>query len=119
MLELQDFISESMTSIIRGIQTAQETDVGDHIAPLIQGEKRNDLGNFHLKGDDQNQATIVQFDVQVAAKQTKSGDEGAKGGVKLYVVDMELGANAQVANEASNIQRLKFAVPLKIPKRKN
>jgi hypothetical protein len=66
MIELSEFIAEAVTSIVRGIQQGQASDVGDHIAPLIQGEKRNEYGNFHLKDDPSNQATIVQFDVVTA-----------------------------------------------------
>ena len=38
MLELSDFIAEALTSIVKGIQRGQASDIGDHIAPLIQGK---------------------------------------------------------------------------------
>ena len=47
MIELDDFICEAVTSIIRGIKKGQESDVGEYIAPLIQGKQRNNYGNFH------------------------------------------------------------------------
>ena len=117
MLDLEDFIAETMTSIVRGIRKGQsDAEVGDHIAPLIQGEKRNDFGNFHLKGDDSNQATVLQFEVSVAAKATESEDGTGKVKARLYVVDFEVGGDKKGMAESSSIHKLKFAIPVKIPK---
>ena len=33
MVELDTFIAEAMTAIVRGIKKGQDADVGDHIAP--------------------------------------------------------------------------------------
>jgi hypothetical protein len=117
MVELSDFIAEATTSIVRGIKQGQSSDVGDHIAPLIQGEKRNEHGNFHLKDDQSNQATIVQFDVQVATEVESAGDAKAKGKFRLYVVDLEVGGGGKAATKSSNLHRLQFAIPIKIPRR--
>jgi hypothetical protein len=118
MILLDDFIEQALTSIVRGIQKGQaSTDVGDHIAPLIQGKNRNDHGNFHLKGDTSNQATIVQFDVQVATEANLEGGAKTKGSFKLYVVDVELGGGGMKSTKSSNLHRLQFAVPIKIPLR--
>ncbi len=115
MMELDEFIAEAMASIVRGIIRGQESDVGEYIAPLIQGEKRNEHGNFHLKGDPSNQATIVQFDVQVATETHKAGDAITKGKVRLYVVDLEMGGGGNVGTKSSHLHRLQFAIPVKIP----
>jgi hypothetical protein len=117
MVGLDEFIAAAMSEIVRGIQIAQEGDVGDHIAPLIQGEKRNDFGNFHLKNDPSNQATIVQFDVQVTTELDNEGTGSGKGKFKLFVVDVEVGVGGKVASKSSNLHRLQFAVPVKIPVR--
>lgn len=117
MVPLDDFIAQSLTSIVQGIKKGQELDVGDHIAPLIQGKSRNEQGNFHLKGDTSNQANIVQFDVQVATEAYRAGGGAAKGGFKLYVVDIELGGDGKRSTRSSNLHRLQFAIPIKIPVR--
>ncbi len=59
MIELSDFIAEALASIVQGIRNGQKSEVGDHIAPLIQGKDRNAHGNFHLKDDKSNQATPI------------------------------------------------------------
>jgi len=115
MVELDEFIAEALTSIVRGIKRGQASDVGDHIAPLIQGAKRNDYGNFHLKDDQSNQATIVQFDVQVATDVQTEGTGNGKGKFRLYVVDLEVGGGGKLAQKSSNLHRLQFAIPIKIP----
>lgn len=118
-ITLSDFIKEAMTAIVHGIKEGQkDASVGDHIAPLIQGRRRNEQGNFHLKGDPKSQATIVQFDVQVTTAQ----GEGGKGHGKakfwvLYVVEAEVGATGSMKSTSSRSHRLKFAVPVKLPKR--
>lgn len=117
MIELDAFISEALTSIVQGIKKGQESVVGDHIAPLIQGKDRNVHGNFHLKDDESNQATIVQFDVQVATEMNKAGEGGAKAKFRLLVVDAGFGAEGKLSTKASNLHRLQFAIPVKIPKR--
>jgi hypothetical protein len=83
---------------------------------LIQGKKRNEYGNFHLKGDTSNQATIVQFDVQVATERHTEGDPTAKGKFRLYVVDLEVGIGGKIAGKSSNLHRLQFSIPIKIPR---
>ena len=115
MISLDDFIAKALTSIVQGIKKGQETDVGDHIAPLIQGGSRNEHGNFHLKGDTSNQATIVQFDVQVATEAPREAEASGKGSFRLYVVDVELGAGGKLSTKSSNLHRLQFAIPVKIP----
>ena len=118
MLELKDFIAKTMTSIVKGIQQGQaDEDVGDHIAPLIQGEKRNEFGNFYLKEGDQNQATVLQFEVSVAAKSSDSNQVTGAVEAKLYVVDLNLGGGKKGSEEHSSVHKLKFAIPIKIPKR--
>jgi hypothetical protein len=116
MVTLSDFIAEAMTSIVRGIQQGQATDVGDHIAPLIQGEKRNEHGNFHLKDDTSNQATIVQFDVQVATETQAGAGAEVKGKTWLYVVDFKAGGWLKLHRKSSQLHRLQFAIPVKIPR---
>lgn len=115
MIQLDDFISEALISIVQGIRKGQDSAIGDHIAPLIQGEDRNAHGNFHLKGDESNQATIVQFDVQVATEMNTATEGGAQVKFRLYVVDADLGGEGTRSTKASNIHRLQFAIPVKIP----
>lgn len=117
MLELEDFIAETMISIVRGIQKGQESEVGEYIAPLIQGSQRNDFGNFHLKDDDTNQATVLQFEVSVSAKTMDSQGETGEVKAKLFVVDIGVGGDKKSQLESSSLQKLKFAIPITIPKR--
>lgn len=117
MMELDDFISSALTAIVWGIKKGQSTDVGDHIAPLIQGKQRNERGNFHLKDDDSNQATIVEFDVQVTSgTESKIGGTG-QGKFKLFVVEAKAGGGGEQSEKISHVHRLQFAIPIKIPTR--
>lgn len=116
-LELDEFIAMAVTSIVSGIKKGQaDKDIGDHIAPLIQGEGRNERGTFHIKGDTSNQATIVQFDVQVTTEAKSGGEVEGKGKFRLYVVDLEVAAKGELATKSSSLHRLQFAIPIKIPR---
>jgi hypothetical protein len=114
--DLEDFIDAALTSIVRGIRRAQaDPELGSFVAPLLQGPKRNDFGNFHLKNDETRQATVVQFDVQVGTE-TTTVTEG-KGGVRarLVVVDVDLGGGRNSSAGATSLHRLQFNVPVEIP----
>ena len=116
VIDLEDFIAAALTSIVRGIRNAQaDSDLGRFVAPLLQGNKRNDFGNFHLKNDETRQATVVQFDVQVGTETTTVAD--GKGGVRarLVVVDVELGGGRSSSAGATSLHRLQFNVPVEIP----
>jgi len=116
MIDLEDFIAAALTSIARGIRSAQtDAEFGGYVAPLLQGEKRNDFGNFHLKNDQSRQATVVQFDVQVGTEST-TVTEG-KGGLRarLVVVDLEVGGGRSGSAGATSLHRLQFNVPVEIP----
>jgi len=116
MIELDEFIAGALSSIVSGIRKGQATDVGDHVAPRIQGKRRNEHGNFVVKDDTTRQATIVQFDVQVASESQKEGAASSKAKFRLFVVDAELGGDGKVVSNSSNLHRLQFAVPVMIPR---
>ena len=118
MIELDHFIHEALTSIVAGIRRAQaDPEFGQYVAPLLQGDRRNDFGNFHLKGDQTRQATVVQFDVQVGSE--SKSEMAGKGATRarLVVVDFELGGQGTSSTGATNLQRLQFNVPVEIPTR--
>ena len=117
-MELDEFIEATLMSIVRGITRAQaDSAVGSFVAPLLQGKRRNDVGNFHLKGDKSRQATVVQFDVQVGTESTRQleGKTGVK--ARLYVVDVDLAGGGTSVTGATRTHRLQFAIPIEIPSR--
>lgn len=116
-MELDEFVAEATTSLVRGIMKGLESDVGEFIAPLIQGEQRQEAGIFNVQGGPPNQATIVRFDIQVAASRKAEGDAKTKGKARLFVVDLEVGGGGKVTTDASNLHRMQFSVPVKIPTR--
>jgi|GEM_PF-3230915 len=117
MIELDEFVEATLVSIVKGIQRAQQDEeVGSFVAPLLQGEKRNDVGNFHLKNDETRQATVIQFDVQVGTQAATEAE--ARGGLKarLVVVDVDLGGGGSSTSGATSTHRLQFAIPVEIPR---
>lgn len=115
-MDLEDFIAETVTSIARGIVKGQaDANVGDYVAPLIKGEKRQDFGTFHLKNDDNSQATIIEFDIAIGVSAAREAGGSVSGKARLFVVDVEFGGEGAGSTERSSSHRIKFAVPLTIP----
>jgi hypothetical protein len=50
MIELDVFTEETLKSVVRGIKRVQDdSELGQFVAPLLQGEKRNDFGNVPIE----------------------------------------------------------------------
>jgi hypothetical protein len=95
-MNIEDFISETLTQIISGVNKAQDAlkkTSGCSIAPYGKN------------------AEAVEFDVAVTAAESKE----SKGGLAVSVCS--IGAGIQGASEASRstVSRVKFAVKIQLP----
>ena len=113
---LDEFIQSALIAIAKGISEGQRNkNFGEYVAPLIQGKRRNEQGNFHLKGEPASQATIVQFDVQVTTEVKREAKVNAGAKIRLMVVEAELRGAGDGARRMGTAQRLQFSIPLKLP----
>lgn len=101
-MELGDFIAETLTQIVRGIQSANAG-----LAP-DEPKARQPFILHHSLGD-QPQAPHIEFDVAVTTQSEISG--GAKGKGKLFVVGAELEGSTSISQK--DISRVKFSVVVK------
>lgn len=111
-MELKEFVSESLTQIISGIQDAQDKskETGGQVVPSI-------IYNHHQGIDiishiDFDPVALVKFDVSV----TTNDVSNTKAGGGLFIA--AFGAGAQTGTESSNNQlsRLQFTIPVALPK---
>jgi hypothetical protein len=111
-MELQEFISATLRSIIDGVKDAQE-----HAAK--SAATVNPVGLFY----NPNNTTIlthsesgiiaqqVHFDVAVT---TTEGTQ-SKGGIRIFVGPVGVGAQGQSDATNSSVSRIKFSVPVLLP----
>ena len=117
-LSLEDFISETLTGIVGGIDKAKtklaESGRADWVSPPISlvgqgGEIHNADVEVHREGGYSSKAHIVRFDVALHA--TESG--GVDGGLKVAIAGvMSVGGKGEVSSEEKSISRVQFAIPL-------
>jgi len=114
-MELKDFISEALTQIIEGVNEANNTlkANGAEINPPLMGGI--DYAAKHgggLQTSSGNYAQIVEFDIAVTTTQGK----GTKGGIGIVAGAINLGSSGQSNTENTSISKIKFNVPLALPR---
>jgi hypothetical protein len=111
-MDLEQFVSESLAQIIRGVEAARDTasGVGATINPPFTPY---DTGAVMGKTDDRPTRVVlaVNFDVAVLVGQNIEG----KGGVSITVpiLSAKVGGGATSSTEATS--RVKFKVPIALP----
>ena len=111
-MELQEFVTESLTQILAGVKAAEERAVehGGVINPRVRpvgGDKRG----IALTATGERPCEIVQFDVAVTVTE---GTE-SKGGIGVVAGVFGVGVKGSSAMESSAVSRLKFSVPIAFP----
>lgn len=105
-VDLRDFVSETLRAIINGIVDAQTDEaVGEFVGRAGVRASDRDL--------DGNTLGSVEFDVATTAEERTSGEAKAK--IKVVSI-FEAGGGVADARMASAVNRIKFAVPIGIPK---
>lgn len=113
-MDLRTFISTALADIVGGIEDAQkETEDSDAvIVPGLSGSAaRTYQGHRGLLTAESHPTTVVEFDVAVTATEGSSGKLG--GGAKLQI--LWFGADAEEKAEHSNVSRISFAIPVRLP----
>ena len=119
-MKLDEFIEMTLIQIIGGVRKAQQATkephkVGseaDSINPdLMYSADSAPKGKYYASVD-RNLIHFVDFDVAVTADTSTE----VKGGAGLRVAGIGLGAGVQEANQNSVVSRIRFQVPIKLPK---
>lgn len=111
-MDLADFITDTLTAIMNGIVQAQGQLGGTDavICPDSTGGA-NDL-YFHGQASGPRRLEPVEFDVSIVVE---SGTEaGGKGAVR--VAGLQLGGGAHRAQRSETTHRLKFSIPVALPR---
>lgn len=116
-MELKDFVEQTLVQIVQGVRAAQASlDISGANAKINPttymrgGEKL--LDNSLYRQNDLQIAQMVEFDVAVTAEEGK----GTKGGIGIMVGAIGLGAQGQSDARQTSENRIKFKVPILLPK---
>lgn len=113
-MDLKDFVSQTLTSILEGVADAQNK-AGEMNAFVNPGglmrNASNIADNSIWDNRTNNFAQHVKFDVAVTA------EDSATGGAKIKVLSGILGGElgGEKANKNSIVSRVQFAVPVLLP----
>ena len=113
-MDLKEFVSETLLSIIAGVNEAQEKakDHGAHVNPGgLTRNTKNIADNSIWDNSTNNYAQQVSFDVAVTA------EDSAKGGAKVKVLSGILGGDigGEKGNKNVIASRVQFMVPVLLP----
>ena len=119
-MKLQEFVTETLTQILAGVKDAQSKIVGDDydasISAKISPPLSTDADRLESKGYriDASFRPVqnIEFDVAVTVNETLE----AKGKAGLLVAGIGLGAKAEVGSTDTTVHRIKFAVPVVLPR---
>ena len=113
-MELKEFISETLISIISGVSEAQKeaTKLGAHVNPTgLMRNTSNIADNAIWDNSSNNYAQPVSFDIAVTV------EDKAQVGAKIKVIAAIFGADAEAKqeNKDSLASRVQFIVPILLP----
>ena len=112
-MDLQEFVKQTLVQISCGVKEAQDAtrDVGAFVNPDLSSPT-TDAAKHGLLLAENDYAQIVQFDVALSVSDSK----GTKGGIGVLAGAITLGSSGQSNAENSSVSRVKFVVPLVLPK---
>ena len=116
VIELQDFVAQSLTQIINGVKQAQSAigNSGGEINPALHKLNPN---SANLIGWQQigiyPDAIVYSVDFDLAL--TTSVGDGTKAGIGVFSGIFGAGAQTQISKEELQLSRLKFSVPISLP----
>ncbi len=116
MLELKEFIFQSLSQIIDGVIQAQAyaKDKNAYINPvgLVRVEANHYLmTNYEAARQQEPIAEFIEFDMAVTASESRD----AKAGVGVFAAAVGLGAQTRIEDANKELSRIKFSVPVIFP----
>ena len=113
-MELDKFISNTLKSIIKGINESKEyaLENGARINPYIdQWDQGKTMHTYYGREDGARAISKVDFDIAVVASNTQ--ETGGQGGINVY--SLKLGGNLSDTEKTEKISRIKFELNVVFP----
>jgi len=103
-MDIKEFVAESLRQVSEAIEANDSTFTKENLTHL------DGLKSFNMFGVGTNIISYVDFDIAVSESSSKEG------GAKLSIAGVG-GIGGDLKNGAETISRIKFRVPIKIPKK--
>jgi len=114
MVELKEFVAESLKQIIDGVQTAQAY-AEQKNATVNPSGLYETQGHYEVNNEEPNSnfpiAQFIEFDVAVTVTEGKE----AKAGIGIFAAAIGAGTQAKVEDANMMLSRIKFSVPILLP----
>lgn len=112
-MELREFVAQTLTQVIDGVRDAQsQVDAPGAVINPHVNTSHEQLGKQGFLWSSEGPVQIVQFDVALTVVE----GTGTKGGIGVFAGAISLGTSGESKNENSSVSRIKFSVPLRLPK---
>lgn len=112
-MDLKDFIKQTIGGIIDATNELQATyeDEGIFVNPPVTFKER-DLFEENSPGGRFRRVETIEFDVAVSA----SSDSTGGGKASLKILSVEAGINGEHRRLSEEVSRVRFSIPLTLPK---
>ena len=110
-MNLRNFISETLTQIMGGIEDAQQSGTEGTVNPEITSWKQDRI----MLTENQEPAHMIGFDVAI----TISEGADTQGGAGLVVGPVILGSKGKTSSENQSYSRITFEIPVTFPNPKH
>ena len=111
-IQLKDFVADSLKQIIDGVLDAQEYAASKNSIVKTGDVRVAANSNLLLTGDGRI-ANLIEFDIAVSASE-RSQTQGGVGAALVTVLSASLKGETEVSN--ATVSRIKFGIPLVLPK---
>jgi hypothetical protein len=113
LMNLKDFVSQTLTHIIDGVKDAQASTGDELVSPPYKDADKADINVGRIFSKDLLKIEYIEFDIAVAAtKGTKT-----KGGLGIFVTGLGAGSMGESQKENQSVNRIKFKIPIAIPQK--
>jgi hypothetical protein len=113
-MKLDNFISETLNSVIKGIKDSQDfaKENGARINPNV-GKWDYDKTRTIYLGKEKEASIVSTIDFDVAISSSNEQENGLKGGVN--VMSLNFGGNLSDKDISSIVSRIKFSIDIVLP----
>jgi len=113
-MQLKDFVEQTLTQIVEGVEAAQRKLEAStaQVNPASRGRRIVHGNGTRTEGPKRFPVKEVEFDVAV----TTQAAQGEKIAAGVFVAALGLGARSDATSGSSQVSRVKFSVPLSLPR---
>lgn len=113
-MELNEFVKETIVDIVKGINDAND-ELKESSAFVVSSNCKDFSGNIRYTEDSQglrHYVSLIDFDVAVSI----SDGNSKEGKGRIQVGPLSWGRNNEKTTEEANSNRVKFSIPLALPR---